>query len=407
MPAQTGSLILIASPAQATVGLLRSLLEGEGYTTICAYTGRAARQLIHQSRPALALLDQSLPLVDGLELCRETRLESDAPAVFIMSDRPDELNKLLAFSAGADDYLGLPMHPRELLGRVNVALRRRVDVRERERDAVRLGPIELRPDQRRARVAGQDVPLTSLEFELLSILARHPGRVFSRDELLTRLESFVRGAPLDRAVDIHVSNLRRKLSAALGANPPIETVRGVGYRMRSAADVAAPETGARPDGATSPGDLERVALAALDRAPVPLLALSLDRTVLLYNQAAQRLCGWTAEEVAGQVKCYSLLGCHNREGALLCYDNCPMRTALLSGVNEQQARYIIMRKDGAELPVTAHYSRLRPSGASGASGAHSDCVLLVLQPESDPAQPTAQTPGEARRQPHREVRSNR
>ncbi|HEX9035406.1 MAG TPA: winged helix-turn-helix domain-containing protein [Ktedonobacterales bacterium] len=387
MPNQTGSLILIASHAQASVGLLRSLLEAEGYSTVCAYNGRAARQLIHQSRPALALLDQALPLVDGLELCREVRLQSDAPAVFIMSDRPDELNKLLAFSAGADDYLGLPMHPRELLGRVQVALRRTPAPQGRDLAALRVGAIELRPDQRRACVAGHDIPLTSLEFELLSIFARHPGRVFSRDELLSQLEGFVRGAPLDRAVDIHVSNLRQKLRAALGAAPPIETVRGVGYRMPARNVTPATDEASGARGAS----LESVALAALDRAPIPLLVLSLDRVVLLYNQAAQELCGWTADEVAGKVTCYSLLGCHSRDGALLCYDACPMRVALVSGVDERQARYNIMLKDGSELTVSASYSRLRLSDAER------DCVLLVLQPERERALTLDLQPGESRR----------
>lgn len=386
MPEQANALILVAHHTPSSVALLRSLLEGEGYTVLCAYNGRVARQLAHQHHPALLLLEQALPLVDGLELCRELRREGDAPAIFITSDQLDELNKLLAFSAGADDYLLLPMHPRELLGRVHVALRRMGSRESREREGqtpLRCGPIELRPDQRRARVADQDVPLTSLEYELLAILARRPGRVFSREDLLRRLEGFLRGAPLERAMDIHVSNLRRKLREALGADAPIETVRGVGYRMRAerasedtSAAFAAPHEATRRDATARNASVEHMALEALDRAPVPLLVLSLDRTVLLYNQAAQRLCGWSAEEVAGQVKCYSLLGCHNADGSLLCYDGCPMRSALLHGVNEHQAHYVIMLKDGREAPVSARYSRLSPAGAP------QDCVLLVLQPEN-------------------------
>jgi DNA-binding response OmpR family regulator len=376
------TLILIAGHAPTNVGLLRSLLESEGYTALCAYNGREARRLIQRHHPVLALLDQELPLVDGLELCRELCRENGGPAVFITSEHPDELSKALAFSAGADDYLLLPMHPRELLARVRVALRRASSQNGRGQTLVRHGQIDLYPDQRQARVADQNVPLTSLEFELLALFTRNPGRVFTRDELLTRLESFTRGAPLGRAIDIHVSNLRRKLRAILGADTPIETVRGIGYRIRVSPGPPA-EASASHTSHTSARDLERVALAALDRAPIPLLALSLDRTVLLYNQAAQRLCGWKAEEVAGQVKCYSLLGCHNREGALLCHEACPMRTALLTGMNEQRARYIIMRKDGTELPVEAQYSWLRPTDAQ------SDCVLLVLQPESASTQPVA------------------
>lgn len=376
MPAQGEAsfpLILVAHHAPDSVALLRSLLEREGYTALCAYNGRMAQQLARQHHPALLLLDQALPLVDGLDVCRVLRAESDSPAIFILSDRPDELNKLLAFSAGADDYLQLPMHPRELLGRVRVALRRTTTAAP-VRDVVRCGGIELEPDQRRARAAGHDISLTSLEYELLSIFARQPGRVFTRDDLLSRLGGFLRGAPLDRTVDIHVSNLRRKLRAVMGESVPIETVRGVGYRLRiDAVDEVAP---VEAQGADGDAGLAGLALAALERAPMPLLVLSSERTVLLYNEAAQHLCGWTAEEVAGQVKCYSLLGCHSRDGAMLCHDLCPMRTMLRPGMSDQVAHYVITLKDGRELPVAAHYSRLRDAGSQ------SDCVLLALAPES-------------------------
>ncbi|MDE3229388.1 MAG: winged helix-turn-helix domain-containing protein [Chloroflexota bacterium] len=366
-------LILVAHHAPDTAALLRSLLEREGYATVCAFNGQVAWSLIHQSRPVLALLDQALPLINGLELCRTLARGDGSPAIIILSDRPDELNKLLAFSAGADDYLTLPIHPRELLGRVNVALRRMERQADSAQPIVRRGRIELDPEQRRVRAAGQDVPLTALEFALLEIFIRHPGRVFSREELLNRLNGYLRGAPLDRAVDIHVSNLRHKLRQAMGESAPIETVRGAGYRLRIEPGDEAGRAADESDGGASLG---QVALAALDRAPMPLLALSLDRTVLLYNQAAQRLCGWKMEEVAGQVKCYSLLGCHNPDGTLLCNGACPMRTALLHGVNDHQARYVITLKDGRETPVTAHYSRFSVDGAQG------DCVLLALQPES-------------------------
>lgn len=366
-------LILVAHHAPGSVGLLKSLLEHEGYAVLCAYNGRVAQQLVQKHRPALLLLDQALPLGDAVELCRTLRRESDTPAIFITSDHPDELNKLLAFSAGADDYLQLPLHPRELLGRVKVALRRTSGTGDQVHPVVRAGRIELHPEQRQARAAGKDVPLTSLEYELLAAFAHHPGRVFTREELLNRLSGFLRGIPFDRTIDIHVSNLRHKLRQVLGEDAPIETVRGFGYRLRI---LATGDGGAiSVHEATNVTSLERVALAALDRAPMPLLILSLDRTVLLYNEAAQHLCGWKADEVAGQVKCYSLLGCHNDDGTMLCHDTCPMRLALFSGANDHQTHYIITLKDGRELPVTAHYSRLNNS-----DNQH-DCLLLILQPE--------------------------
>jgi DNA-binding response OmpR family regulator len=377
MPAQSAAttlpLVLVAHHARDTVELLRSLLEHEGYTALCAYNGRIAEQLARRHHPALLLLGQDLPLLDGLELCRTLRSASeDAPAIFILSSRPDELSKLLAFGAGADDYLALPMHPRELLARVKAALRRTGAGPAQLAEMHRCGPIELDPERREARAAGQPLALTSLEYELLAVFVAHPGRVFSREELLRRLAGFLRGEPFDRAVDIHVSNLRRKLRAALGEDAPIETVRGVGYRL-SGEIAATVEVPPPPPGSL---DLGRLALVALGRAPTPLLVLSPDRTVLLYNEAAEHLCGWKAEEVAGQVKCYSLLGCHDEHGALLCHGRCVLREGMPRGLSDQQAQYVITLKDGRELPVTAHYSRLDGSGVEG------DCTLLVLQPRS-------------------------
>jgi len=283
-------LILVAHRARDTVALLRSLLEREGFTALCAYDGRVARQYARQHQPVLLLLEQRLPLIDGLELCRHLRRQGDDAPIFILSDGTDELDKLLAFSAGADDLLQLPLHPSELLGRVKAALRRARDLALRSRGSARCGRIELDPDRREARAAGTLLTLTSLEFELLTVFVESPGRVFSREALLSRLAGFLRGEPFDRAIDIHVSNLRRKLRPALGAADVLETVRGVGYRLRDSATVGAMGTAISRD----IEGLGRLALAALSRAPVPLLVLAPDRTVLLYNKAAEHLCGWTA-----------------------------------------------------------------------------------------------------------------
>ena len=375
MSAQSGDqlpLILVAHHSRDTVELLRSLLEPEGFTTLCAYNGRTAQLLARRHQPSLLLLDQALPLLDGLDLCRELRRAGSEAAIFILSDRAGELNTLLAFGAGADDYVPLPVHPRELIGRMKAALRRTGAGASRPSETLRCGQIELNSERREARAAGKTLALTSLEYELLAAFVSHPGRVFSREELLGRLEGFLRGEPFDRAVDIHVSNLRRKLRAALDDSVPLETVRGVGYRLR-ATTTAEPESRAAPE---KPPALGRLALAALERAPVPLLVLSPDRTVLLYNEAAEHLCGWKAGEVTGQVTCYSLLGCHSDDGALLCHGRCALRPDAPDGSGDQQARYVITRKDGRELAVDANYSRLDGVDGEGA------CTLLTLQPRS-------------------------
>ena len=376
MSTQSGDqlpLILVAHHSCDTVELLRAMLEPEGFTTLCAYNGRTAQLLARRHQPSLLLLDQALPLLDGLDLCRELRRAGSEAAIFILSDRTGELNTLLAFGAEADDYVPLPVHPRELIGRMKAALRRAGAGASRPSDTLRCGQIELNSERREALAGGKALALTSLEYELLATFVSHPGRVFSREELLGRLTGFLRGEPFDRAVDIHVSNLRRKLRATLGDAAPLETVRGVGYRLRATA-TAEPESPAAQEG--MPPALGRLALAALERAPVPLLVLSPDRTVLLYNEAAEHLCGWKAGEVTGQVTCYSLLGCHSEDGALLCHGRCVLRPGAPDGASDQQARYVITRKDGRELAVDANYSRLDGVDGEGV------CTLLTLQPRN-------------------------
>jgi PAS domain S-box-containing protein len=324
-------------------------------------------KLACRQRPALLLLDQSLPLLDGLDLCRTLRQGGEEAPIFVVSERPDALSKLLAFGAGADDYFPFPMHPRELLGRIQAALRRSSGA-VTPRGVVRCGPLELDSERRVARAASQPLVLATLEYELLSTFVDQRGRVFTRQDFLDLLAGCLRGEPYDRAIDIHVSNLRRKLRAVLGNPVPIETVRSVRYRLR------ADSTSSIETSAGSIGNLGELALAALGRLPTPLLVLSRDRAVLLYNEAAERLCGWRAEEVAGRVKCYSLLGCHDDEGTLLCHGRCVLQQRQLDTVGEQQCRYVITRKDGRELPVEAPYSRL------GTDSSADDCTLLMLQP---------------------------
>ena len=117
-------LVLVAHRTRDTVELLKALLEGEGFTTLCVYNGRMALQYAHQHHPALLLLDQALPLLDGIEICRTLRQETDSSAIIILSDKPDELGKVLAFASGAYDCLALPFPPRELLARIKAVLRR-------------------------------------------------------------------------------------------------------------------------------------------------------------------------------------------------------------------------------------------------------------------------------------------
>jgi DNA-binding response OmpR family regulator len=367
-------LALVAHHAAETVQLLRTLLEQDGISVLSTCNGRIAHHHARQHRPDLLLLDEALPLKNGLELCRALRRESDvgnAPAIVILSDHPDASSKHLAFNSGADDYLALPMRPDDLLRRVWDVTRRARRVEGRgARPLVRCGEIELDQDQRRVRAAGRECALTTLEFELLSVFVHHPNRVFPREALLDQLSGFLRGDSMGRAVDIHISNLRRKLRQAQGAETAIETVRGVGYRLH--AKTPATTTAAR---AGTEADLEHLALVALARTPMPLLVLAPDRTVLLYNEAAQCLCGWAVKEVAGQVKCYSLLSCHDEDGTLLCEERCAWRAALRAGSSELQMPYTITCKDGRQIPVMAHYRQLADTAPE------SEGVVLMLHAE--------------------------
>jgi PAS domain S-box-containing protein len=351
------------------VELLKALLEGEGFTTLCAYNGRAALQYARQHHPALLLLDQALPLLDGIELCRTLRQEADSPAIFILSDKPDELGKLLAFAAGADDCLALPIHPREFLARIKAVLRRVQRQSAGEQYMLRCGSLELDQEQRQVQVNGETIGLTGLEYELLYVLMQHPGRVFSRAQLLAQLHGFQDNAPLDRAVDIHISNLRRKIAHTLASEAPIETVRGVGYRLTMPVGEVPVET------TSMTNEQGQLALAAFERAPIPLLVITADRTVILYNEAARRLCGWSSEEVIGQVKCFSLLLCHYADGKLLCKGECVMQNITLNRLKDFTAQYSITLKDGREVPATVHYTSL------GEPGTANGYMLLTLEPD--------------------------
>jgi PAS domain S-box-containing protein len=361
-------LVLVAHHARDTVDLLKALLEHEGYTTLCAYTGRAALQYARQHHPVLLLLDLRLPLLDGLELCRALRQEGDEARIFILGGPTDEFDKLVAFAAGADDCLFLPFHPRELLARAKAVLRRAGPSAGSEHSVLRCGDIELDTELRQVQIGGKPVLLTILEYELLSLLLHNPGRAFSRAQLLDHLHGLDHGIPFDRSIDIHISNLRRKLRQPPTSDSPIETVRGLGYRL-NALPVKAPSP-ARIDG--SDVGRARLALEAFEHAPLPMLVLTAERTVALYNEAARRLCGWSAEQVVDQVKCYSLFSCHNSSGLMLCYERCALLAMRSQSLHEQATCYKITVRDGGELPVEAHYISMDDSNR--------EYTLLILNP---------------------------
>lgn len=222
--------ILVAEDDEKQSRLIRIYLEREGNSVQVAADGRTALERARSSKPDLIVLDVMLPLVDGLDVCRVLRAESDVP-ILLLTARTTEEDMLLGLDLGADDYLTKPYSPRELTARVRALLRRSRRVGAAAQPAVlRVGEVELDAERFEVRVAGRPVALTAKEFAVLETLARQPGRVFTRAQIIERVFGFDRDV-LERTVDAHVMNIRRKLEPGQERTCPLETVYGRGYRL--------------------------------------------------------------------------------------------------------------------------------------------------------------------------------
>ena len=222
-------LILVVDDDPKTVASVRLYLEHGGCAVISAGDGREALgRAATEPRPDLVVLDLMLPGLDGFAVCRRLREISDVP-IIMLTARSTEEDRLEGLDLGADDYVIKPFSPRELAARVRAVLRR-VPGSEAG-PPVRVGEVVVDPGRHEVTRAGEKVGLTPREFRLLETMARAPGRAFSRAELLERAFGADSEA-LDRTIDAHVVNLRRKLEAGRQGPPLIETVFGVGYRLR-------------------------------------------------------------------------------------------------------------------------------------------------------------------------------
>lgn len=217
--------ILVVEDEVRLGDILESYLRREGYRSERASTGPRALELWRAARPDLILLDLMLPGMDGLEVARRVRAESDVP-IIMLTARDEEVDRLVGLGIGADDYVVKPYSPREVVARVKAVLRR-ASGSVRAPETLRAGPIEVDLGAFRATLAGEGLDLTASELRMLALLAREPGRARSRAELLAAAGGD--GLADERTADAHVKNLRRKLGTH---EAQLETVRGVGYRLR-------------------------------------------------------------------------------------------------------------------------------------------------------------------------------
>jgi len=222
--------ILVVDDEPKIVRLVRDYLEHAGFAVSVARDGREALMRARTDPPDLVVLDLGLPNVDGLDVTRSLRRDTSLP-IIILTARDDETDKVLGLELGADDYVTKPFSPRELVARVRAVLRRGAG--DPSDELLRAGDLLLDLPRLRATVGDRVVPLTATEFQLLATLARQPGRVFTRSQLLDAIHG-VAFESYERAIDAHVKNIRRKLEADPRDPRYLLTVYGVGYRLADA-----------------------------------------------------------------------------------------------------------------------------------------------------------------------------
>lgn len=204
-------------------------LKRDGYEVLTASRGDEGLSLIQAKMPDLVILDLMLPGIDGLSICQQLRADpkTKSLSIIILSAKEEEADVVIGLGFGADDYVPKPFSPRELLARVKAVLRRSSSQETVKQDQIRRGELIIDIDRHQASLRGIGIKLTATEFKLLTVLASHPGRAFSREQLLNRVVGDA-VVVVDRNIDVHIRSVRKKLGDQTGL---IETVRGVGYRF--------------------------------------------------------------------------------------------------------------------------------------------------------------------------------
>ena len=240
--------ILLAEDDPKQAELIRRYLERDGHSVEVVHDGRAAIDEARRRSPDLVLLDIMMPKIDGLDVCRVLRAESDVPIV-LLTARSVEEDILLGLDLGADDYITKPYSPRQMVARVRTILRRVRRSRVSRASVLRVGELVVDPLRHEVTLAGRVLDCTPAEFRLLAVLAEEPNRVFTRGQLLEQSHG-VEGFITERTVDVHVMKLRRKLEPEPSRPRYLQTVYGIGYKL-VAGDARTPSARGDADGATA------------------------------------------------------------------------------------------------------------------------------------------------------------
>jgi DNA-binding response OmpR family regulator len=220
--------ILIVDDEEMIVRTIKAYLDREGFKTYTAHDGEEALRAFEEKGPDLIVLDLMLPKVTGIEVTRKIRATSRVP-IIMLTAKAAEADRVVGLELGADDYVVKPFSPRELVARIRAVLRR-IDGAAGEAEKIVSGDIEIDIKTREVLLSGKEIELTPTEFDLLAYLARHPGQVFTRLQLLREVQGYTYDA-FARTIDTHVKNLRRKLEEDPKKPRYIQTVHGVGYRF--------------------------------------------------------------------------------------------------------------------------------------------------------------------------------
>ncbi|MGK5440550.1 response regulator transcription factor [Micromonospora sp. URMC 105] len=226
--------VMVAEDDEKQADLARRYLEHEGHSVVLVHNGRDALDEIRRQPPDLLILDVMMPKVDGLDVCRILRRESDLP-VLMLTARCTEEDLLLGLDLGADDYMTKPYSPRELMARARVLLRRTKWGEPRSDPVLRVGGLRVDPIRHEVSADGRRVDCTPAEFQLLHVMAAQPGRAFTRQQLLEHLHGFDRYIT-SRTIDAHVMNLRKKIEPNPRKPVRLLTVFGIGYKLADTVD---------------------------------------------------------------------------------------------------------------------------------------------------------------------------